>query len=168
MPASDSRSEPPVALLNLDALQSEYVATLKLIGLLHRLLLDMVEDEFDRRGEPGLTGAQALLLFHIGDGGLTAGELKADGHYAGSNIAYHLRKLLDDGYVAYVPSANRRTRFGLTAKGAAARQVVHELLRRQLRPLEVVAELSAQDFIALNKMLARLKRYWADHVRYRL
>ena len=59
-----------------DSLQSEYLRALRLIERLHRLLLDVIKDEFDRRGSADINSVQALLLYNMGDGELTAGELK--------------------------------------------------------------------------------------------
>ena len=50
------------------------------IERLHRLLLDVIKDEFDRAGMgDDLNSVQALLLYNIGDSELTAGELKTRG-----------------------------------------------------------------------------------------
>ena len=46
--------------------QSEYLQALRLIERLHRLLLDVIKDEFDRLGGSDLNSVQALLLYNIG------------------------------------------------------------------------------------------------------
>ena len=56
--------------------RDEYQQALRLIERLHRLLLDVIKDEFDRLGGADLNSVQALLLYNIGDSELTAGELK--------------------------------------------------------------------------------------------
>ena len=45
---------------------SEYMQSLRLIERLHRLLLDVIKDEFDRNGGDDLNSFQALLLYNIG------------------------------------------------------------------------------------------------------
>jgi len=65
--------------------RSEYLQALRLVERLHRLLLDVIKDEFDRLGGADLNSVQALLLYNIGDSELTAGELKTRGYYLGSN-----------------------------------------------------------------------------------
>jgi hypothetical protein len=50
-------------------------ALLNLVERLHRRLLDVVKDEFDRHGRVHLNSIQALLLYNIGDKELTPGEL---------------------------------------------------------------------------------------------
>ncbi|MCB2137850.1 MAG: MarR family transcriptional regulator, partial [Rhodobacteraceae bacterium] len=53
-----------------------YLDTLGLLERLHRLLLDVIKDEFERLGIPEVNAVQALLLFNIGEAEVTAGELK--------------------------------------------------------------------------------------------
>ena len=50
---------------------------LQLVERLHRRLLDVVKDEFDRNGRSDINAIQALLLFNIGNAELTAGELRS-------------------------------------------------------------------------------------------
>ena len=53
-----------------------YLEALALVERLHRLLLDVIKDEFERVGVLEINAVQALLLFNIGDNEVTAGELK--------------------------------------------------------------------------------------------
>lgn len=80
-----------------EAFRAEYLQGLRLIERLHRLLLDVIKDEFDRQGGAELNSVQALLLYNIGEGELTAGELKTRGYYLGSNVSYNLKKLVEMG-----------------------------------------------------------------------
>lgn len=150
--------------------RSEYLRALRLIERLHRLLLDVIKDEFDRQGGAELNSVQALLLYNMGDSELTAGELKTRGYYLGSNVSYNLKKLVDMGYLHYKRSDKdrRSVRVSLTPKGLEAREVVHKLYQRQLGSVEAVAQISLDDFKGLNKALVRLERYWTDQIRYRL
>ena len=54
--------------------------TLNLVERLHRRLLDVIKDEFERRGRDDVNGVQALLLYNIGDKELTASELRTRGY----------------------------------------------------------------------------------------
>jgi hypothetical protein len=56
-----------------------YLEALSLVERLHRLLLDVIKDEFERVGVLEINAVQAMLLFNIGDNEVTAGELKAAG-----------------------------------------------------------------------------------------
>ena len=68
-----------------------YLEALSLVERLHRLLLDVIKDEFERVGVLEINAVQALLLFNIGDNEVTAGELKSRGYYQGSNVSYNRR-----------------------------------------------------------------------------
>ncbi len=153
-----------------DTFRSEYLQGLRLIERLHRLLLDVIKDEFDRLGGAELNSVQALLLYNIGESELTAGELKTRGYYLGSNVSYNLKKLVDMGYLHYKRSEvdRRSVRVSLTEKGKDACEIVQGLYQRQMRSLEQVGEVNKDDMQALNKALVRLERFWSDQIRYRL
>ena len=150
--------------------EGEYLQALRLIERLHRLLLDVIKDEFDRLGGSELNSVQALLLYNIGESELTAGELKTRGYYLGSNVSYNLKKLVDMGYIHYKRSETdrRSVRVSLTDKGHAACEVVEKLYRRQLGSVEQVGQVNQDDFNGLNRALVRLERFWTDQIRYRL
>src|SRR3954451_19201985 len=91
-------------------IKHKYLQALMLIERLHRRLLDVIKDDFERSGEPEVNPVQALLLFNIADSELTAGELKTRGHYQGSNVSYNLKKLVESGYVNHERSnADKRS-----------------------------------------------------------
>jgi DNA-binding MarR family transcriptional regulator len=150
--------------------RTEYLQALRLIERLHRLLLDVIKDEFDREGGAELNSVQALLLYNIGESELTAGELKTRGYYLGSNVSYNLKKLVDMGYLHYKRSEvdRRSVKVSLTPKGMSACDVVDKLYQRQLGSLEVVGEVNQGDVQGLNRALIRLERFWSDQIRYRL
>jgi len=148
----------------------KYLEALTLIERLHRRLLDVIKDDFERSGEPEVNPVQALLLFNIGDAELTAGELKTRGHYQGSNVSYNLKKLVEAGYVSHERSNSdkRSVRVSLTPRGQAIRSRVDALYNRQLQAVEEVVGLTADEFERLNKSLNRLERFWTDQILYRL
>ena len=80
-------------------LKTFYLDSLTLVERLHRRLLDVIKDEFDRKGRSDINPVQALLLYNIGNLELTAGELRSRGYYLGSNVSYNLKKLVDQGYI---------------------------------------------------------------------
>ncbi|MDP9137581.1 MAG: MarR family transcriptional regulator [Pseudomonadota bacterium] len=147
-----------------------YVEALVLIERLHRRLLDVIKDEFERQGDPEVNAVQALLLFNIGDAELTAGELKTRGHYQGSNVSYNLKKLVEAGYVNHERSTSdkRSVRVRLTSRGQEIRRKVDQLYDRQILSITDVAGLSIEEFDRLNKALSRLERFWTDQILYRL
>ncbi len=153
-----------------EALKVEYLQVLRLVERLHRLLLDVIKDEFDRIGEADLNSVQALLLYNIGQSELTAGELKTRGYYLGSNVSYNLKKLVDMGYIHHKRSETdrRSVRVSLTVKGQRAWDVVNSLYHRQLQSLGAVGEVGERDLRTINLHLMRLERFWSDGIRYRL
>lgn len=151
-------------------IKTRYLEALTLIERLHRRLLDVIKDDFERSGEPEVNPVQALLLFNIADSELTAGELKTRGHYQGSNVSYNLKKLVESGYVNHERSNSdrRSVRVKLTPKGQAIRDRIDILYNRQLQAVEEVVGLSTDEFDRLNKALTRLERFWTDQILYRL
>jgi DNA-binding MarR family transcriptional regulator len=153
-----------------DDLKEKYLIFLKLIERLHRLLLDVIKDEFERLGRTDVNSVQALLLFNIGDAELTAGELTSRGYYLGSNVSYNLKKLVEAGYINHQRSNTdrRSVRVRLTDKGLEVCRVVSDLYQRQLKSLQQVGGIDANDLEALNRSLIRLERFWSDQIRYQL
>ena len=153
-----------------DSLRSEYLHSLTLIERLHRQLLDVIKDEFERNGQADINSVQALLLFNIGDAELTAGELRSRGHYLGSNVSYNLKKLVESGYIHHERSNmdRRSVRVRLTQTGRDICEQVDGLFKRHLSSIEQVGGLSKDDFTHINKSLELLERFWADQIRYRL
>jgi len=151
-------------------LKSRYLVSLKLIERLHRLLLDVIKDEFERLGRGDVNSVQALLLYNIGDAELTAGELTSRGYYLGSNVSYNLKKLVDAGYINHQRSTTdrRSVRVRLTDKGQEVCKVVNDLYHRQLKSLQQVGGIASNDLEMLNKALIRLERFWTDQIRYQL
>src|SRR5690606_26119269 len=126
------------------SIKEHYLETLHLVERLHRRLLDVIKDDFERVGWQDINAVQALLLFNIGDAELTAGELRTRGHYLGSNVSYNLKKLVDAGYIHHERSeADRRSVLvRLTRKGEAGRDMLRELFDRHLGSLEAVGSVS--------------------------
>lgn len=151
-------------------LKGRYLVSLKLVERLHRLLLDVIKDEFDRLGRTDLNSVQALLMYNIGDAELTAGELTSRGFYLGSNVSYNLKKLVVAGFIRHERSTTdrRSVRVSLTDKGLEVSKVVAALYERQLGSLEQVGGVDHDDLETLNKSLVRLERFWADQIRYQL
>ncbi|EDM69629.1 transcriptional regulator, MarR family protein [Roseobacter sp. AzwK-3b] len=84
----------PLPTAEQKGFMSGYLDALSLVERLHRLLLDVIKDEFERLGVIEVNAVQALLLFNIGDNEVTAGELKTRGYYQGSNVSYNLKKFV--------------------------------------------------------------------------
>jgi DNA-binding MarR family transcriptional regulator len=151
-------------------IQPHYLEALTLVERLHRRLLDVIKDEFDRKGRSDINAVQALLLFNIGDKELTAGELRTRGYYLGSNVSYNLKKLVEMGFLDHQRSRvdRRSVRIKLTEKGRDVRDTVRGLYEKHVRTVEQLGGINAEDFAGLNKALQRLERFWTDQILYRL
>ncbi|MCT8999035.1 transcriptional regulator LdtR [Chelativorans intermedius] len=151
-------------------LRSLYLEALQLVERLHRRLLDVIKDEFERQGRSDINAIQALLLFNIGDAELTAGELRTRGYYLGSNVSYNLKKLVEMGFVHHQRSRvdRRSVRISLTPKGREIAKIVSGLYDRHIGTIEQVGGLKADEFRQMNRALQRLDRFWNDTIAYRM
>src|SRR6201991_3896668 len=150
--------------------QPLYLEALTLVERLHRRLLDVIKDEFDRRSRADINSVQALLLYNIGDKELTAGELRTRGYYLGSNVSYNLKKLVEMGFLDHQRSRidRRSVRIKLTEKGREVCHIVEALYQKHVFTIEQVGGISSEEFQGLNKALQRLERFWTDQILYRL
>ena len=147
---------------------SDYLDSLALVERLHRLLLDVVKDEFERLGVLQVNAVQALLLFNIGDHEVTAGELKSRGYYQGSNVSYNLKKLVEMGYMHHQRCEidRRSVRVRLTDKGREVHDIVEKLFRRHAEGLTGAKAFGPDGIRDINNALGRLERFWTDQIRY--
>ncbi len=145
-----------------------YLEALSLVERLHRLLLDVIKDEFERVGVLEINSVQALLLFNIGENEVTAGELKSRGYYQGSNVSYNLKKLVEMGYMHHQRCEidRRSVRVRLTERGRDVRAVVQELFTRHADGLIQKEIIDGQGIEEITVMLRRMERYWTDQIRY--
>ncbi|MZQ89025.1 winged helix DNA-binding protein [Frigidibacter albus] len=145
-----------------------YLDSLALVERLHRLLLDVIKDEFERLGQLEINAVQALLLFNIGENEVTAGELKSRGYYQGSNVSYNLKKLVEAGFMHHQRCEidRRSVRVKLTPKGREVRSVVAALFARHAEGMEAKGVIGLDGIDLVNTSLRRLERYWTDQIRY--
>lgn len=147
---------------------SGYLEALSLVERLHRLLLDVIKDEFERVGVLEINAVQALLLFNIGDNEVTAGELKTRGYYQGSNVSYNLKKLVEMGFMHHQRCEidRRSVRVRLTERGREIRDVVADLFARHAEGLQDKGVLGEDGLSEITNSLKRVERYWTDQIRY--
>ncbi|MEL7279560.1 MAG: winged helix DNA-binding protein [Pseudomonadota bacterium] len=163
-----SLHNPPVMSAEQQSFMSGYLDSLALVERLHRLLLDVIKDEFERLNVLEINAVQALLLFNIGDNEVTAGELKSRGYYQGSNVSYNLKKLVEMGYMHHQRCEidRRSVRVRLTEKGRNIRDVVGSLFAGHAEGLQSNGVLGADGIDLINSSLRRVERYWTDQIRY--
>ena len=154
-------TDPPMAL-------GLYLDSMALVERLHRLLLDVIKDEFERLGVLEINPVQALLLFNVGEKEVTAGELKSRGYYQGSNVSYNLKKLVDLGYMHHQRCEidRRSVRLKLTTKGREVQAIMKLLFRQHGEKMQSVQGLDAATVMETTKTLARLERFWTEQIRY--
>ncbi len=147
-----------------------YIDALHLVERLHRRLLDVIKDEFERRGRDDVNSVQALLLYNIGDKELTASELRTRGYYLGSNVSYNVKKLVEAGYLHHARSRidRRSVRISLTETGAEIHQIVKNLYEKHMQTVETLGGVTGDDFQRMNTALMKLERFWTDQIRFRL
>jgi len=162
--AAASRSEPrdPTGLL------PRYLDSLSLVERLHRLLLDVIKDEFERLAVLDVNAVQALLLFNVADNEVTAGELKSRGYYQGSNVSYNLKKLVENGYMHHARCEidRRSVRVRLTPRGHDLRNIVADLFARHAEGLMGKGVIDSAELDQINTALKRMERYWSEKIRY--
>lgn len=158
----------PLAGQTETTFMAQYLEALSLVERLHRLLLDVIKDEFERVGVLEINAVQALLLFNIGENEVTAGELKSRGYYQGSNVSYNLKKLVDMGYMHHQRCEidRRSVRVKLTEKGRHVRTTVNELFARHAEGMEGRGVLTNATIEDINSSLRRIERFWSDQIRY--
>ncbi|MBX9760431.1 MAG: winged helix DNA-binding protein [Beijerinckiaceae bacterium] len=154
----------------VDTVRPVYLEALTLVERLHRRLLDVIKDEFDRRGRTEINAVQALLLYNIGDKELTAGELRTRGYYLGSNVSYNVKKLVEMGYLHHARSRvdRRAVRISLTAKGKQVHEAVASVYEKHVNTVEQIGGIPCEEFERVNQALGRLERFWTDQIRYKL
>ncbi|MBR2656675.1 MarR family winged helix-turn-helix transcriptional regulator [Yoonia sp.] len=162
------RDKSGLAAARSASFMASYLDALTLVERLHRLLLDVIKDEFERIGLLDINAVQALLLFNVGENEVTAGELKTRGYYQGSNVSYNLKKLVDLGYMHHQRSQidRRSVRVRLTEKGRNVRQVVAKLFATHAEGLVDRQVLDHAGLDDITTALRRVERYWTDQIRY--
>lgn len=164
----DGPAKSGLAAARSAAFMTSYLDALTLVERLHRLLLDVIKDEFERVGTLEINAVQALLLFNVGDHEVTAGELKSRGYYQGSNVSYNLKKLVEMGYMHHQRSEidRRSVRVRLTEKGRGVSAIVSDLFATHADGLMDRGVLDQTGIEEITNALRRVERYWTEQIRY--
>ena len=145
-----------------------YLESLQILDRLHRLMLDLIKDEFERLGQDDLTPVQALLIYNLGGAEVSAGELRSRGMYQGSNVSYNLKKLVQMGYVNHqrCEMDRRSVRVRLTESGEAIRDAIGRMFARHATGLQASGVLDDPALSQVNLQWRRIERFWAEQIRY--
>lgn len=146
----------------------DYVQVVLMLERLHRLLLDLIKDEFERLGRQELTPVQALILYNLGEDEVSAGELRSRGMYQGSNVSYNLKKLVSMGYIHHerCDLDRRSVRVRLTDMGMEVRQIINDLFNRHSNALQLTGILLDPPLDKVSSQFRMIERFWMDQIRY--
>lgn len=138
-----------------------YFDAIMLIERLHRLFLEVVKYKLDLLRIEDINNVQCMILYNIGTGQLSIGELTHRGYYLGSNVSYNLKKMVQSGYIAQEPSPHdrRSSRIKLTAKGIDLYKKLDESLTQQVADLEKEG-VTPEEMRALVQNLTRMEAFW--------
>ena len=161
-------ASPVPADYGLPEVLEPYLESLQILDRLHRLMLDLIKDEFERLRHEDLTPVQALLLFNLGGAEVSAGELRSRGMYQGSNVSYNLKKLVQMGYVHHQRSDmdRRSVRVRLTPRGEEVREIIGQMFLRHAAGLQASGVLDDPPLPQVNLQWRRVERFWAEQIRY--
>lgn len=149
-------------------LLGDYLDSLQILDRLHKLMMDLIKDEFERLGRDDLTPVQALLVYNLGTAEVTAGELRSRGMYQGSNVSYNLKKLVQMGYVHHqrCDMDRRSVRVRLTDQGEEVRDSIGRMFARHAAGLQASGVLDDPPLPQVNLQWRRIERFWGEQIRY--
>jgi DNA-binding MarR family transcriptional regulator len=170
MRSASTAVDPAGSASSVNPIREPYLRALTLVERSHRRLLDVIKEEFDRRGRTDINPVQALIVYNIGDQQLCVGELRTRGYYLGTNATYNLKKLVEIGLLEQQRSRidRRSVQIKLSLKGREVCEIVEALCLKHASTVERVGGVNADELAILNKLLHRLERFWTDQIIYQM
>ena len=116
-----------------------YYSSIILIEKLHRLFLDVLQNELRLMDVKDITNVQCTILYNIGEDEINVSSLTDKGYYQGSNVSYNLRKMVENGYVLQQQAVTdkRVTLISLTGKGMDLRDKLHGVFGKHIKEIDV-------------------------------
>ena len=144
-------------------MKENYFKSVVMIERLHRLFLEVVKVELDRMKIRDINNVQCLVLYNVGRGQVTVGELTNRGYYLGSNVSYNLRKMVQNSYLVQEPSAHdrRSSHVKLSDKGIKLHDRLDELFTMHAKALAHEG-IDAAKAAELDGMLNSLETFWTS------
>jgi len=140
-----------------------YLNVIQLLPQIHRRFMDVIKQDLDGLRIQDINNVQSIMLFNIGDTALTVGELTLRGVYIGSNVSYHVKKMVENGYLSQEHSQydRRVSHVRLTEKGRKLRE---DLIMAHQHRIDLLSEvaLSSDELQAAISVLRLLDRFWTD------
>jgi len=142
---------------------NSYLNVIQLLPQIHRRFMDMIKQDLEGLRIQDINNVQSIMLFNIGDTALSVGELTLRGVYIGSNVSYHVKKMVENGYLSQEHSLydRRVSHVRLTEKGRKLREDLVMAHQRRIDLLSEVA-LSSDELQAAISVLRLLDRFWTD------
>lgn len=146
-------------------MKESYFQSVVMIERLHRLFLEVIKVELDRQDMRDINNVQCLVLYNIGKGQVTVGELTNRGYYLGSNVSYNLRKMVQNGYLVQEPSEHdkRSSHVRLSKKGLDLHNKLDEILTTHSQSLSSI-DLDSSKMKMLDETLSKLEGFWSNMV----
>lgn len=141
-------------------MKDTYLESIIMVERVHRLFLEVLKIELEKMGVIDINNVQSLVLYNIGEGQLTVGELTNRGYYLGSNVSYNLRKMVQYNYVEQIQSAHdkRSSYVKLSPKGLELYKKLEKLFQGHRTSLKNDTHL--QDIEAFMTSLKALEKFW--------
>ena len=146
-------------------MKQDYISLILSIERLHRRFLDVIKSELDRLDIEDINNVQTMILYNIGDGVVTVGELTNKGYYLGSNVSYNVKKLVETGFILQErsPHDKRSVKVKLSEKGLSLCGKIDELYQRNVEDLNEIG-LSSDVLKETLGNMGKLEKYWAKLV----
>jgi len=135
-----------------------YFEALDLADQVRAHMFDAVGAELARAKYAGLTPAQALLIYTLGDEELKISELYKRGCYRGQNVSYNLNKLVHLGLLARRrnPNDKRSCYVRATNKGRAIAMLLRQAFDRRFGNLVASGTALAEQMASAKSALRAL------------
>jgi DNA-binding MarR family transcriptional regulator len=93
-----------------------------------KAFLDLLKSILDKANIVDITPIQSVVLYNIGEGRISVGDITTRGYYIGSNVSYNLKKMIEMNYITSEESENdkRITQIRLTEKGLDLYKIIDE------------------------------------------
>lgn len=142
-------------------MKDSYFQSVVMIERLHRLFLEVIKVELERMDIRDINNVQCLVLYNIGKGQVTVGELTNRGYYLGSNVSYNLRKMVQNGYLVQEPSSHdrRSSHVRLSSKGLELHSRLDGLFQMHAQAL-LKEGMSEAGINNLDETLNKLEGFW--------
>ena len=144
-------------------MNDSYLNVIQLLPQIHRQFMEVIKKDLEGIKINDINNVQSIMLFNIGDTTLSIGDLTLSGVYIGSNVSYHVKKMVENGYLIQEHSAydRRVSHVRVTEKGRKLRE---ELTMTHQRRIDLLADvaLSSDELQAAMSVLRLLDRFWSE------